>query len=117
MPEPIELPVRAEPKFERIRYAALPPETQMSVRMDTEQLIDTLKAKFSSKIIAGRSGFAIQDEELIISNGKPYRRVWVFHEDSATWDMHGACSQSIYVWFSPSGELANVFVENVACPI
>ncbi|MFC5579465.1 hypothetical protein ACFPOA_15765 [Lysobacter niabensis] len=117
MPAPIELPVRAQPPFQEITYAGLPAGTEMVVRLDTAEIIASLKNRFDSVLVPERSGFSLQQEELILSNGTPYRRVWVHYEDSATWSTHGACGQNIYAWFRASGELADVFVEPLVCPI
>ena len=117
MPAPIELPVRAEPSFQKVSYATLPAGREMVVRLDTVEIIAKLKSQFGHILSPERSAFSLQQEELILSKGIPYRRVWVHHEDSATWSMHGACGQNIYAWFSASGERADVFVEPLVCPI
>jgi hypothetical protein len=117
MPDPIELPVRAEHPFQKITYAALPTGTEMIVRLDTSQIIASLKGQFGVRLSPERSSFSLQQEELILSNGSPYRRVWLHHDDSATWSTHGTCGQNVYVWFQASGELADVFVEPLVCPI
>jgi len=117
MPAPIELPVRAEPPFQKITYAALPTGAEMIVRLDTAQVIAGLKDRFAATISPDRSGFSLQQEELILSNGSPYRRIWLNHDDSATWSMHGTCGQNVYVWFRASGDLADVFVDPVVCPL
>ena len=117
MPAPIELPTRAEPSFQKITYAALPAGTEMIVRQDTSQVITSLKGHFSSALSPERSVFSLRREELIISSGRPYRRIWVRHDDSGTWNSHGTCGQNIYVWFQASGESIDVFVEPLVCPI
>ena len=117
MPVPIELKVRAEPAFQKISYAALPTGIAMHVRLDTAEVIGQLKQQLHGQFSPDRSAFTLQQEELVLSNGTPYRRIWVNYLDTATWSTHGSCGQNIYAWFPPTGELAEIFVEQLVCPI
>jgi len=117
MPSPIQLPTHGEPSFQRITYAALSAHTDMIVRLDTADVIAALKNRFGATLSPDRSWLSFQREELILSNGTPYRRALFRHDDSATFNMHGTCGQNIYVWFRASGEVSDVFVEPLFCPI
>jgi hypothetical protein len=117
MPEPIAIPVRPQPAFEEISYSTLPAGTTMVTQTETSDVLDMLRQRFKEHLVAGRSGLTLHREDLVLSGGKPYRRIWIAHHDGATWTTHGTCNQNIHVWFAPSGLLAQVFVEGLECPI
>ena len=116
LPDPVELPVLAEPAFQTSSYSALPPDTKMTVLWSSAELIAQLKRRFPA-LNSNRSSLLLVEEQLILSNGSPNRRVWFSYGDEATTTMHGACSQNIYMWFMPSGDLAGTYVEQLTCPI
>jgi hypothetical protein len=89
----------------------------MAVRLDTAQIIESLKGRFAESLSPDRTSLLLRQEELILSNSKPYRRVWIRYDDAATWNMHGTCGQNVYVWLAASGDIADVFVEPLVCPI
>ena len=115
-PDPITLPVSAEPSFEKSSYSLLPAGSRMVVSWSTADLERKLKAEFPA-LSSELASLTLVQEDLITSNGVPYRRVWLSYGDDATWSMHGMCSQNIYVWFSSSGEIAATYVTRRQCPI
>ena len=77
---PIMMPVRAEPSFElagRPTFDA-DPENELAQRDDA--LLSQLFNK-PPKLMTNRALVMRKREDLIVSGGKPYRRVWLTHED------------------------------------
>jgi hypothetical protein len=89
----------------------------MVVRLNTAQIIESLKARFAELLSPDRTSLLVLQEELILSGGEPFRRVWVRYDDAATWNTHGTCGQEVHVWLSASGQIAEIFVEPLVCPI
>ncbi|QWF16579.1 hypothetical protein [Lysobacter capsici] len=113
---PVMMPVRAEPPFElagRPTFDA-DSENQAAVRDDAllSQLYDELP-----DLMTNRAGVTRKREEPIVSNGKPYRRVWLTYQDTAMVTMQGACGQNIHMWLAPSGEVAEIYVGMMMCPL
>lgn len=110
------LPVKAEPAFQAASYSTLSPQTKMVVRSSTAELKVELKHRFPA-LTSSRASMTLVEEQLILSGSSPYRRIWISYGDEATTTMHGPCSQNIYLWFVPSGELFEIYVEQQECPI
>ena len=115
MPEPITLPVNAEPAFQLARYADLPPGSHMLVRWDTAGLVGQLMQHLPA-LLSNRASLTLEREQLILSAGTPFRRSSLSFVDTATHSAHGPCRQAIHVWFAASGEIAGIHVEPQVCP-
>lgn len=116
MPDPIELPVRSEPLFEVVSEAKLTSGTKVAARLTAVELVALVKAQFPV-LASSRASLTLMQEQMILSNAAPYRRVWFSYADEATSTMHGACNQNIYLWLMPSGGVAGVYTEELTCPI
>jgi hypothetical protein len=56
-------------------------------------------------------------EETIVFAGTPSPRVWLTYEDTAMNTTHGPCGQNIHRWLAPSGEVAEIYVGSMMCPL
>lgn len=116
MPDPIELPIRHEPAFDVIGEAELPLAAKIARRRSTAELVAVLKTQFP-ELASNRASLTLVEEQWILSDAKPYRRIWFSYADEATSNMHGACNQNIYLWSEPSGDIAGVYTQELSCPI
>ena len=114
--DPITLSARPQPKFEVVRYASLPTDVVMRSQMSTSDLREHLKALFPS-LRDQRASLALEGEDLVEASGSYFRRVWFYFGDEATLTMHGTCGQNIYVWLAASGEITDIYLDPLNCPI
>ena len=85
--------------------------------MSSSDVISLLKSEFAGKFVETQVGFMPHGDELIESKGSYFRRVEMEYVEYASSDMHGACSQYIYVWFSIEGTHAGTYVQDARCPV
>ena len=116
LPDPITLSARPQPRFEVVRYASLPPGVVMRSQMSSADLQEHLKALFPS-LRDQRASLALEGEDLVEASGNYFRRVWFYFGDEATLTMHGTCGQNIYVWLAASGEITEIYLDPLSCPI
>jgi hypothetical protein len=111
-----ELPVKVEPKFKQVQYSSLPAGTSMVVLWTSHDLLNKLRDEFPAlKSEVGYLTFG--PEDLIVSEGIPYRRIMFSYMDATSNTRHGPCSQSIYMWFNSTGSIAGTYVKRRSCPI
>lgn len=113
---PITMPVRAEPRFE----LAGPPTFDADSQNEAAPRDDALLAQLFNELpnlMTNRAAVTRKREQPIVFDAKPYRRVWLTYEDAAMNTMQGPCGQNIYVWLASSGELAEVYVGAMMCPL
>lgn len=113
---PVTIPVRPEPSFEPIG----PPTFEIDPKKQTAPRDDALLSQVYDrlpKLMTNRASVTRRREEPIVSEGKQYRRVWLMYEDSAAITMHGPCGQNIFVWRIPSGEVDEIYVGTMMCPL
>lgn len=115
MPDPITLPIVAEPDFQLARYDDLPSGTRMLVRWDTAGLVGRLMREMPA-LVSNRASISLVREQLIVSDGAYFRRIWFSFTDTATHSELGPCRQDIHLWFAPTGDLSGIYVDAQACP-
>ena len=116
LPDPVELPTREQPSFRVIGYPSLPDGVEMISRLSTSDLENKLKERFPS-LATERASLTLEQEELIDAGGIPYRRLWFYYGDEATLTMHGTCGQNIFVWLGAGGNVSDMYVDPLNCPI
>jgi len=115
MPREI-LPLAAEPEFEFLEYSDLPRNVQMVVKMSTQDVWGAFMRRYPA---AHKDSLTLRiyGENVIKSGELYFRRVSLFLEDSENRGPHGACGQPAAIWFTPKGEVREIYVNEPACPV
>jgi hypothetical protein len=107
---------KQEPEFSPVKYSDLPGTIRMIVRVSSQDIIESVQARYPT-LRSERSHVSLEDDELVSSRGKFFRRVRLYNRDLDTRTYHGTCGQWIAVWFYPNGAEQGVYVDEPACPL
>lgn len=113
---PITMPVRTEPSFELAGRPTFDADSQNEIASRDDALLSQLFNELPD-LMTNRASVTRKREEPIVFAGKPYRRVWLTYEDTAMNTTHGPCGQNIHMWLAPSGEVAEIYVGAMMCPL
>src|SRR4029079_15530671 len=107
----------AEPVHTTISYSSLPANIVVRVRMSSSDVVALAKSEFAGRFVEQQAAFNPKGEELIESNGSYFRRVTLEYVEYSSAGMHGACTQQVFVWFSPEGSHTGTYAQEALCPV
>ena len=87
----------------------------MTVTKSSHDVIEIVKSKYPEYFSDNRITISLFSETLILSGDQYFREVAVNVHNPSLQTPHGECSQLVYVWFNPHGEVAGVYPEVVVC--
>jgi hypothetical protein len=87
------LPKFDEPEWNEIEYSAIPKNTEMLVRMSSEEVTNAFWGKYSNKYDRSRTRIELREERAIVHSGAYFRRLTMFITDFRERSDHGYCGE------------------------